>query len=122
MRHWLGRLLPVVAIALLVQVLAPIGAFRAVAHAASDPLAFAMVCSGEHEGAAQDLPSGDADHNCCGFCAAAQGGTAALNPPAIAYAVLQRSYRRVVWLHKKQLVAPQRIGSNSQARAPPFVA
>jgi hypothetical protein len=122
MRHWLERLLPVVAIALLVQVLAPVGAFRAVAQAAVDPLAFATVCTGQHDAGAQDLPAGDADHNCCGFCAAAHGGSAALDPPTIAFSVLPRRYQRVVWPHRRQFVAPQRIGSNSQARAPPLVA
>uniref|UniRef100_Q07NK4 DUF2946 domain-containing protein n=1 Tax=Rhodopseudomonas palustris (strain BisA53) TaxID=316055 RepID=Q07NK4_RHOP5 len=123
MRERLGRLLLVVAaISLSCQLLAPVGAFRAVAQASSDPLAFATVCTGQHDGAAPQTPSGDSDRKCCGFCAAAQSGTAALDPPTIAYAVLQQRYQRVAWLPGKQLVVPQRIGSNAQARAPPPVA
>jgi hypothetical protein len=122
MRQWLGRLLPVVATALLVQVLAPVGAFRAFAQAVSDPLAVALVCTGQHDGAAPEAPSGEGDRKCCGCCVAAQSGTAALDPPPIAFALLQRRYQRVAWLHSEQFVAPRRIGSNSQARAPPFAA
>ncbi len=36
--------------------------------------------------------------NCCAFCAAGHGGTAAIEPPALVFVSLQRQYQRVSWL------------------------
>ena len=46
MRRRLDVFIPIVLFSIMVQLLAPIGAFRAVAHAVSDPLYMATICSG----------------------------------------------------------------------------
>ena len=46
MRRRLAVFIPIVLFSIMVQLLAPIGAFRAVAHAVSDPLYMATICSG----------------------------------------------------------------------------
>lgn len=123
MRRWLGQLLPVVVIALLVQVLAPVGAFRAMAQAVSDPLGHSAICSGLHDPADPAAPAGATtrDSQCCAFCAGAHSAAAALDPPVPTFVVLQRRYQRVAWLQRGDAPAPWRIGSNAQARAPPSV-
>ncbi|ABD87974.1 conserved hypothetical protein [Rhodopseudomonas palustris BisB18] len=121
MRRRLGYL-PLVAMALLVQLIAPIGAVRAVAQAISDPLSLSAICSGLHDSDQPSAPAGPAepDSKCCGFCAAAQAGGAALNPPAPSFVALQRQYQRVLWLQATPAPTPLRAGSNAQARAPPL--
>ena len=44
--RWLKKFLPIVLIALMVQIFAPIGACWAASIAASDPLAGAVICHG----------------------------------------------------------------------------
>ncbi len=121
MRRRLGRYLPLVAMALLVQLMAPIGAFRAVAQAIADPLSMAAICSGLHGSDEPSAPAGstEPDSKCCGFCAAAESG-GALNPPTPAFVALQRVYQRVVWLQPIAAPTPLGAGSNAQARAPPI--
>jgi hypothetical protein len=46
MRRRLEILIPIVLLSVLVQLIAPISAFRAVANAVSDPLYMASICSG----------------------------------------------------------------------------
>jgi hypothetical protein len=121
MRRRLELFIPIVLFAVLVQLMAPIGAFRAVAQAVSDPLAMASICSGMSTGEGQGTPShAPAAHaDCCAFCAAAHGGIAVLDPPMPVFVTLQRQYQRVVWLQSTDAVSAVRIGSNAQARAPP---
>src|SRR3954451_25286880 len=100
MRRRLEYYIPIVLFALLVQLVAPIGAFRAVAQAVSDPLAMAPICTGMTSGDGQTMPShGPASQaDCCGFCAAGHSGVAVIDSPAPVFVVLQRLYQRVVWL------------------------
>ncbi|MET0705420.1 MAG: DUF2946 family protein [Tardiphaga sp.] len=113
--------LPLVMLALLVQLFAPIGAFRAVAQAASDPLYMAAICSGMSSDDSRPAPSPQpVSHNdCCSICAVGVGGPLALDPPLLAFATLQRDYRTVAWPEAAAPAAPVRSGSNAQARAPP---
>lgn len=46
MRRRLAALVPILLLSIMVQLLAPIGAFRVVAQAVSDPLYLATICSG----------------------------------------------------------------------------
>lgn len=119
MRRRLGTLIPIVLFAVLVQFLAPIGAFRAAAVAVSDPLAVASICSGMTD---SDQGPADKTHaaDCCAFCAAGHGGSvAALDAPPVIFVRLQRQYQRVVWLEAISAAPRGRAGSNAQARAPP---
>jgi len=73
MRRRLEVFIPIVLLSIMVQLLAPIGAFRVVAYAVSDPLYMATICSGmaSSQNAAQTTTA-NAPHgaNCCGFCSA----------------------------------------------------
>lgn len=120
MRRRLEALVPIVLLAVLVQVFAPISAFRAVADAVSDPLYLQSICTGSSD--AQGLPS-KASHSrgkCCGFCSISHAGAAAVAPPAPIFVALQRQFQRVFWLQASNPVPTVRVGSNTQARAPPF--
>jgi hypothetical protein len=121
MRRRLEVFIPIVLLAVLVQLIAPIGAFRAVAQAVSDPLAMASICSGMNAGEGQTMPSHapDAHADCCAFCATGHGGAAVIDPPAPVFVTLQRQYQRVVWLESTDAAPTVRGGSNAQARAPP---
>jgi hypothetical protein len=122
MRRRLERFVPIVLLAVLVQLLAPIGAFRVVAEVVSDPLAMASICSGmppAEAGHAVPSHGPDAHADCCVFCPTGHAGVATIDPPAPVFAHLQRQYQRVIWLESTELVPPLRAGSNAQARAPP---
>lgn len=118
MRRHLLRFLPLVALALLVQLVAPLGALRAAAAKAADPFA-TVLCEG---GAAHDSSSGAAgDQHCCAFCAAGQHGGPALTAPPAHAAVLQRAFQRIAWLQSEADLRLIRPASVAQARAPPIV-
>jgi hypothetical protein len=126
MRRRLELFIPIVLLSILVQLIAPIAAFRAVAYAAADPLHMGPICSGmvSTRDDLQTVPtntqhdSGDS----CAFCAAGHGGSIAVEPPPIVFVSLQRLYQRVSWLEAADPMPTARIGSNTQARAPPQAA
>jgi hypothetical protein len=125
MRRRLELLIPIVLLAILVQLMAPIAAFRAFAYAANDPLYMASNCSGMGAAAdnAQTAPA-NTQHNrgdCCAFCAAGHGGATAIAPPPLIFVTLQRQYQRLSWLEATELLPTVRVGSNAQARAPPSI-
>ena len=124
MRRRLEHLIPIVLLAILVQLMAPIAAFRAFAYAANDPLHIASICSGMGTAAddAQTAPA-NTQHDrgdCCAFCAGSHGGATALAPPPLIFATLHRQYQRLSWLEASEPVSTVRVGSNAQARAPPL--
>lgn len=120
-RRRLERFIPIVLLALLAQLIAPLGAFRAVAQAVSDPLHMSEICSHLSSDDGQSLPSGGsaAHDDCCVACGAGLGGAAILNPPPLIFVVLHQEYQRVVWLEASTSLPAIRTGSNAQARAPP---
>ena len=103
----------------MVQLLAPIGAFRVVAHAVSDPLYLATICSGM---ASSQIftsdPSSAARRHCCGLCGVSHGGAVAVDPLPLIFVVLQRQYRLIA-AEATDHMPPVRAGSHAQARAPP---
>ncbi|KIZ37362.1 MULTISPECIES: DUF2946 family protein [Rhodopseudomonas] len=124
MRPRFRQLMPIVAIALLVQLLSPIGAFRVVALSVSDPLAVISICSGR--AGTQDssgLPAGPhGDGSCCAICAAGLGGPPVPNGAPFSFVTLQRQYQTVVWRERIAAPTADRVGSNAQARGPPLAA
>jgi Protein of unknown function (DUF2946) len=76
--------IPIVLLAVLVQLFAPIAAFRMVAYAVTDPVYMASICS-EDMGPSADAQTAPAktqhDHGGCAFCAAGHGGAVAVLPP-----------------------------------------
>jgi hypothetical protein len=120
MRRRLEVFIPIVLLSILVQLFAPIAAFRVVADAASDPLSMASICS--EMTSSPDTQTAPAKHDhgdCCVFCAAGHGGAIAVEPPSLVFVSLQRLYQRVSWLEAADPMPTVRVGSNAQARAPP---
>jgi len=122
MRRRLQKFLPIVLIALMVQILAPIGACWAAAMAVSDPLAATEICHsdlGQGSGTGDQSGSHRVHDGACTICCAAQA-SAALDPPRhIAVAVPHRETSRVIWRDQGAVFSASRPGSNAQARAPP---
>jgi Protein of unknown function (DUF2946) len=122
MRRRLEIFIPIVLLAVLVQLFAPIAAFRFVAYATSDPLYMASICSGMTSGSEIQTSPEQTPHahtDCCAFCGMGYGGAPAFNPPPLIYVALQRQHQQVSWLETAELVPALRVGSNAQARAPP---
>jgi hypothetical protein len=124
MRRPPRKFLPIVLMALTVQILAPIAACWAASVAASDPLHAAFIC---HDGASiSGQPGNPADQTgqprahdgCCSACSVAHAG-APVGPPQNAVAMPYRDSARVVWLDLAPEPFGSRTGSQAQARAPP---
>jgi hypothetical protein len=124
MRRRLKNFLPIVLIALAVQIFAPIAACWAAGIAASDPLAGGVICHGNAAaGASQSDQSGtqNTPRGCCTLCGALQTG-APVEPSQDATAVtLERQATLVVWHELALELATSRAGSPEQARAPPVL-
>jgi len=120
MRRRLKNFLPIVLIALVVQIFAPIGACWAASIAASDPLAGAVICHGNGgQGAGQaDQINHRAHDGCCSVCSVLQTG-APVDVPHIAVIDVERVAERVAWLDFAFRLTNARAGSHAQARAPP---
>jgi hypothetical protein len=124
MRRRLQKYIPIVLIALMVQIFAPIGACWAAALAASDPLRTAEIChdAGSAGAGQQGDQSGQHDEHgsACAICCLVSA-TASVDTPKIeALAVPYREIGRVAWHDQAPDLAGSRTGSNAQARAPPF--
>src|ERR1700744_3211636 len=126
MRRRLRKFLPIVMLALVVQVLAPIAACWAAGVAASDPLAAlgtAAIChdtSGE-AGNPADQPGQTGHHahdGACALCCLAHAG-ASMDAPKAAHAELFRSPLRVVWHSVATELRDSRSSGHTQARGPP---
>jgi hypothetical protein len=122
MRRRLQRFFPVVLIALMVQILAPIGACWAAAFATSDPLKLAEICHSDSAAAAGQTDRGDhhLHDGACSICCTTQASASLDTPQAVIVAAPPRRVARIVWLDAAQDRSPPRIGSNAQARAPPL--
>ncbi|CCD85788.1 conserved protein of unknown function [Bradyrhizobium sp. ORS 285] len=118
MRQRLQAFLPVMLIALMVQILAPIGLAWAAAAAASDPLRGFEICHSQPGSQPADESRGKPGHEACALCCAAQ--PAALHGPNRAVVdVAQRAELDVIWHVPATAASPTRAGSHAQARAPP---
>lgn len=127
MRRRLRNFLPIVMIALMVQILAPIAACWAASMAASDPLFAASICrDGAGSAAASSSNQTDQsgghhahDGGCCLSCGS--HAPAALDAPHTAFATPYQHTLRVLW-HDAALTLPgSRTGFHAQARAPPSI-
>jgi len=122
MRRRLEAIIPIVLIAILVQLLAPIAAFRVVAYASTDPLYMSSICSGMGSSETEQQAPARTHHghgDCCAVCAAGHGGGLAMDAPPLVFVSLQRLYQTVSWLEAADPLPHIRVGSNAQARAPP---
>jgi hypothetical protein len=115
---------PIFMIALMVQILAPIGASWAFASAVSDPLAAVEIChQSDPSSNGSDQGGQHQGHDascllCCGFNASA---TPASTPEPAGLVTPCRSASSIVWRHYAPRLAESRVGSNAQARAPPSI-
>lgn len=120
----LKRYLPIFMIALMVQILAPIGASWAFAAAVSDPLAAAEIChQGDPSSNGSDQGGQHQTHDagcilCCGFNANIASGHA---PEPASFVRPHRAAIIIVWRDHAPQLAEARAGSNAQARAPPSI-
>jgi hypothetical protein len=126
MRRRLQKFLPIVLIALVVQVLAPIAACWAAGIAASDPLGSvlgsAFICHDDAAGSpAQSDQGGDhRSHNgACSICCIAQAATVVDTPQQMVVTAPYRQPALVVWRDQAPDLPGARAGFIAQARAPP---
>lgn len=123
MRRRLQKFLPIVLIALAVQIFAPIAACWAAGIAASDPLGAAVICHGDTAsipGQTDQTGQPRAHDGCCSVCSVVHTG-APVDAPQTAVATPYLQSKRVVWLDRAQVVSGSRAGSHAQARAPPSI-
>ncbi|HMM91319.1 DUF2946 domain-containing protein [Bradyrhizobium sp.] len=119
----LKHFLPIVLIALLVQIFAPIGACWAASIAASDPLAGAVICHGSGAPGAgkTDQPGHRAHDGCCSVCSVLQTGAPVDVPEGAVALSVDRDHARVVWTEFGADRLGSRAGSHAQARGPPSI-
>src|SRR5262249_20084400 len=125
MRRRFQKFLPIILIALVVQILAPIGVTWAAAIAAGDPLSAAPICHGGQDGlpSHSDQSGGRGPDGCASvlLLGPAPAPRAPLDTPeTAAVAVPCRVAARVIWRDEAPDFSPARAGSNAQARAPPL--
>lgn len=119
MRQRLQALFPIVLIALMVQILAPIGASFASAMAA-DPLHAAPICHGATDAPVSPDSSDDQRlHLACMLCCAAQAQAAFDAPSPVALGVPLRWGGVMVWRQAAARIAATSVHASAQARAPP---
>ncbi|MBR1189576.1 DUF2946 domain-containing protein [Bradyrhizobium sp. AUGA SZCCT0169] len=123
MRARLKNFLPIVLIALMVQIFAPIGACWAASIAASDPIAAAVICHGNADGSTgQSDQTGHRAHDgCCSVCSVLHTGAPVDAPQTTNAIVIERQHARVVWVEFTTDRFGSRAGSHAQARAPPSI-
>ncbi|MGY3035674.1 hypothetical protein ACVIIV_004844 [Bradyrhizobium sp. USDA 4354] len=121
MRARLQRFLPLVLLALAMQVLAPIAACLATGQAVADPLSAGVIChSASEQSGLNGQTGGPAAHaGACALCCLAQANASLDSPTHAALAIPVRHAERVVWhpAHASAVAADKR--SSAQARAPP---
>jgi hypothetical protein len=119
MRRRLKKFLPIVLIAALMQLVAPIGATWAATLAVSDPLHAVPICHGAAATADQQVPSAQpgAHEGCCSACSVVYAGAPVDAPQTVATPF--RPATSVVWLDTPSHRLGSRPGSHAQARAPP---
>ena len=116
MRRRLQKFLPVVLIALVIQILAPIAACWATAFAVSDPLGALEICHGGPVSGQTDQGEGAG----CPICCVLQASVSLDAPQVVTLA--KPPLRNIVGVltgHEAPPLPAARAGSNSQARAPP---
>lgn len=118
MRAQLQKFLPIVLLALAMQVLAPIAACWAAGQAVADPLSAATIC--HSAGGPSDQTGTPAAHSgACALCCLAQANASLDSPPHAALSIPFRHAERVVWHVADASTVASPRGSSAQARAPP---
>ena len=123
MRARLQKFLPIVLLALVMQVLAPIAACLAAGQAVADPLSAGIIChSGSEQGGLNDRTGSPTAHaGACALCCLAQANASFDSPSHAIFATPFRAAERVAWRPATDRLAVFRGGCSAQARAPPQV-
>jgi hypothetical protein len=120
MRGRLQKFLPLVLLALVMQVLAPIAACLAAGQAVADPLSAGVIChSTTDQDGLNDQTGSPAHAGVCALCCLAQANASLDSPPQGALAIPFRHAERVVWHVAGVPAVVVNAGSNARARAPP---
>ena len=120
MRRRLRKFLPIVLMAVMVQILAQVAACWAAGIAGSDPLHAAAICHDDGGSNPGQTGQPGAHDGCCSVCSVAHTG-APVEPPQTAVATPYHDPARVVWLDRAPDLFGSRAGSPAQARAPPSI-
>ncbi len=122
MRPRFRKYLPVFIIALLVQILAPIGACWASAVAASGPLSSPGICHSGGTAAGQPIDHsgqpGEHDHACT-ICCLASAGSLLDTPAPGSFQVPYPKLAPIAWQDQSLDLSAFRDCSHARARAPP---
>jgi Protein of unknown function (DUF2946) len=119
MRARLQRFLPVVLLALVMQVLAPIAACLAAGQAVADPLQTAVICHSASEQGGEPTGTPTAHAGACALCCLAHANASLDSPPHAALAIPFRHAEHVVWHEADACAVAAPKGSSAQARGPP---
>lgn len=123
MRARLQKFLPLVLLALAMQVFAPIAACWSVGQPVADPLSAAVIChSTGEQGGLNDQTGTPAAHGAaCALCCLAQAGASLDSPPQLALSIPFRHAERISWRAAEVPPVAAHQGSHAQARAPPHL-
>ena len=122
MRRHSRKFLPVILIALIAQILAPVAACWAAAIAVADPLQSAGICHSDATTGSGDQDRGrDVHDGLCAICVS-HAGTAVDAPKPVAFVELVRQFQPILWTDAALMLGPSHTGSNTKARAPPPLA
>ncbi|MDN5004854.1 DUF2946 domain-containing protein [Bradyrhizobium sp. GCM10027634] len=122
MRARLQKFLPLVLLALAMQVLAPIAACWAAGQAVADPLQVAVIChSVSEQGGPNDQGVPSTHAGTCALCCLTQANASFDSPAQATLFIPFRRADRVVWHEADARVVTAHGGSNAQARAPPHL-
>lgn len=120
MRARLQKFLPLVLLALAMQVLAPIAACWSAGQAVADPLSAAVICHSASEQGGNDRTGTPTAHGAaCALCCLAQAGASLDSPPQLVFAIPFRHAERVVWRDPDASLVGVYKDSGARARAPP---
>jgi hypothetical protein len=121
MRRRLRKFLPIVLLALAVQIIAPVAACWAASIATADPLHSAVICHDSAAVSGQTDQTGQpgAHDGCCSVCSVAQASVLLDSPQTWAATSPYLLSSPVVWPERAPDPFGSRSGSHAQARAPP---
>ncbi|MBN9006530.1 MAG: DUF2946 family protein [Rhizobiales bacterium] len=119
MRRRLKTFLPIVLIALLVQIFAPISASWAASAALSDPFGGAAICAASSGNGAGHTDQSGQHADCCVLCCLAHAASVPLDTPHATVAKPFAPSQRVVWFEAVNNLSTFHTGLLAQARAPP---
>jgi hypothetical protein len=120
MRRRLKTFLPIVLIALLVQIFAPISASWATSAALSDPFGgSAAICAASADSGTGHPDQSGQHADCCVLCCLAHAGSMPLDTPLVTVAKPFAVSQRVIWFEAVNNLSTFRTDLLAQARAPP---